>query len=155
MPRRIQYYRRKDAIKPLLDLSAHVHHSDLEAPLLELVFMRASQLNGCAYCMDMHSKDAMAAGEDSKRLFVLPAWREADFYSERERAALAWTEAVTHLDPQHGVPDAVYEQARAVFSEDELIDLNMAVIAINSWNRLAIPFQAEPGRYQPGKPKAE
>ncbi len=149
MPRRIQYYRRKDAIQPLLDITALVHDSGLEAPLLELVFMRASQLNGCAYCMDMHSKDALAAGEDSKRLFVLPAWREADFYSERERAALAWTEAVTRLDPLHGVSDEVYDQARAVFSEDELIDLNMAVIAINGWNRLAIPFRSEPGTYKP------
>lgn len=154
MPR-LNYYRRKDAIKPLLDLTALVRQSGLEAPLLELVFMRASQLNGCAYCLDMHSKDALAAGEDSKRLFVLPAWREADFYTERERAALAWTEAVTRLDPLHGVPDAVYEQARAVFSEDELIDLNMAVIGINSWNRLAIPFRSEPGHYQPGNHKTQ
>lgn len=147
---RFDYYRRKDAIKPLLDLTAFVRRSGLEAPLLELVFMRASQLNGCAYCLDMHSKDAMAAGEDSKRLFVLPAWREAGFYTERERAALAWCEAVTRLDPVHGVPDAVYKQARAVFSENELVELNMAVIAINSWNRMAIPFRSKPGHYQAG-----
>lgn len=152
MPR-INYYKRKDVLKPLLDLTALVRESGLEQPLLELVFMRASQLNGCAYCLDMHSKDAIAEGEDNQRLFVLQAWREADFYSERERAALAWCEAVTRLDPLHGVPDAVYEQARAVFSEDELINLNMAVVGINCWNRMAIPFRSEPGHYQPGDHK--
>lgn len=152
MTQRINYYaKRGKALKPLLDLGAHIRDSSLEAPLVELVFMRASQLNGCAYCMDMHSKDALAAGEDPMRLFVLPAWREAPFYSERERAALAWCEAVTRLDPQHGVPDEVYEQALAVFSEEELIDLDLAVATINAWNRLAIPFRAEPGHYRPGK----
>lgn len=149
MTQRINYYaKRSTALKPLVELSQYVHHSSLEAPLVELVFMRASQLNGCAYCMDMHSKDALAAGEDPMRLYVLPAWREAPFYSERERAALAWCEAVTRLDPQHGVPDEVYEQVRAVFSEEEIIDLDLAVVAINSWNRLAIPFRSEPGTYK-------
>jgi AhpD family alkylhydroperoxidase len=113
--------------------------------------MRASQLNGCVYCLDMHSKDARAAGETEQRLYVLQAWREAPFYSARERAALAWCEAVTRLDPIHGVPDEVYQEARAQFSEEELIDLNMVVIAINSWNRIAIPSRAEPGHYRPGK----
>lgn len=142
-------YRNNKAIKHLMDLSQYVHDSSLEAPLVELVFMRASQLNGCAYCLDMHSKDALAAGEDPMRLHVLPAWREAPFYNDRERAALAWCEAVTRLDPQHGVSDEVHAQARAVFSEEELVDLDLAVIAINAWNRLAIPFRSEPGNYQP------
>jgi len=140
-----------DAIKPLFALGKYLQTTSLERPLIELVLMRASQLNGCAYCMDMHSKDARAAGETEQRLYVLPAWREAPFYSDRERAALAWCEAVTRLDPIHGVPDEVYEQARAQFSEKELGDLNMAVILINAWNRIAIPFQSVPGTYQPAK----
>ncbi|KQX99088.1 carboxymuconolactone decarboxylase [Rhodanobacter sp. Root480] len=140
-----------DAIKPLLALVKYLQTGSIERPLIELVLMRASQLNGCAYCLDMHSKDARAAGETEQRLYVLQAWREAPFYSDRERAALAWCEAVTRLDPIHGVPDEVYEQARAQFSEKELGDLNMAVILINAWNRIAIPFQSMPGSYQPPK----
>lgn len=140
-----------EAIKPLFALGKYLQAGSLERPLVELVLMRASQLNGCAYCMDMHSKDARAAGEAEQRLYVLPAWREAPFYSDRERAALAWCEAVTRLDPIHAVPDEVYEQARAQFSEKELGDLNMAVILINAWNRIAIPFQSVPGTYQPAK----
>lgn len=137
-----------EAIKPLFALHRYVHSGSLEPALIELVLMRASQLNGCAYCMDMHSKDARAAGETEQRLHVLPAWREAPFYSDRERAALAWCEAVTRLDP-HGVSDEVYDMARTQFSERELGDLNMAVILINAWNRIAIPFQSPPGTYQP------
>lgn len=152
MTQRINYFaKRADVLKHLVDLSQFVHHSTLETALVELVFMRASQLNGCAYCMDMHSKDARAAGETEQRLYVLPAWREAPFYSERERAALAWCEAVTRLDPQHGVSDEIYAAARKVFSEEELVDLDLAVVAINAWNRLAIPFRSEPGTYQPPK----
>lgn len=150
MPR-FNVYKRPDATKPLLALADYVRNSGLEQSLIELVLMRASQLNGCAYCLDMHSKDARAAGETEQRLYVLQAWREAPFYSARERAALAWCEAVTRLDPIHGVPDDVYEQARAEFDEAELIDLNMAVILINSWNRIAIPSQADVGSYQPAK----
>ncbi|WP_235577795.1 carboxymuconolactone decarboxylase family protein [Rhodanobacter sp. Root561] len=138
-------------MKPLFALNKYVHSGSLEPALIELVLMRASQLNGCAYCLDMHSKDARAAGETEQRLYVLQAWREAPFYSDRERAALAWCEAVTRLDPVHGVADDVYEQARAQFSEKELGDLNMAVILINAWNRIAIPFQNPPGAYQPAK----
>jgi AhpD family alkylhydroperoxidase len=138
-------------MKPLFALNKYVHSGSLEPALIELVLMRASQLNGCAYCLDMHSKDARAAGETEQRLYVLQAWREAPFYSDRERAALAWCEAVTRLDPIHGVADDVYEQARAQFSEKELGDLNMAVILINAWNRIAIPFQNPPGAYQPAK----
>jgi AhpD family alkylhydroperoxidase len=150
MPR-FNVNKRLDAVKPLFALAEYVRKSGLEQNLVELVLMRVSQLNGCAYCLDMHSKDARAAGETEQRLYVLQAWREAPFYSPRERAALAWCEAVTRLDPLHGVPDEVYEQARAEFDEAELIDLNMAVILINSWNRIAIPSQAEVGSYQPAK----
>ena len=139
-----------EAIKPLRALGKYLQTGSIEQPLIELVLMRASQLNGCAYCLDMHSKDARAAGETEQRLYVLQAWREAPFYSDRERAALAWCEAVTRLDA-HGVSDEVYEAARAQFSEKELGDLNMAVILINAWNRIAIPFQNVPGTYQPAK----
>jgi AhpD family alkylhydroperoxidase len=148
---RFNVAKRPDATKPLLALGTYVSNCGLEQSLIELMQMRASQLNGCVYCLDMHSKDARAAGETEQRLYVLQAWREAPFYSARERAALAWCEAVTRLDPIHGVPDEVYQEARAQFSEEELIDLNMVVIAINSWNRIAIPSRAEPGHYRPGK----
>jgi AhpD family alkylhydroperoxidase len=143
--------KRPDALKPLFALSEYIRSSGIEHSLIELVQMRASQLNGCGYCLDMHSKDARAAGETEQRLYLLQVWREAPFYSVRERAALSWCEAVTRLDPIHGVPDEVYEEARAQFSEEELIDLNMVVIAINSWNRIAIPSRAEPGSYRPAK----
>ena len=147
MPR-FNINKRLDAVKPLFALGEYIKNSGIEQSLIELVQMRVSQLNGCAYCLDMHSKDARAAGETEQRLYVLQAWREAPFYSPRERAALAWCEAVTRLDPVHGVPDEVYEQARTEFSEEQLIDLNMAVIATNSWNRIAIPSLAEPGHYR-------
>lgn len=148
MSSRLSYRANADALKPLFALASYVRSSGLEPSLIELVLMRASQLNGCAYCMDMHSKDARAAGETEQRLYVLSAWREAPFYSERERAALAWCEAVTRLG-EHGVSDEVYAQALAQFSEKELGDLNMAVILINAWNRIAIPFKSVPGSYQP------
>lgn len=150
MPR-FNVNQRLDAVRPLFALGEYIKASGLEQSLIELVQMRVSQLNGCAYCLDMHSKDARAAGETEQRLYLLQAWREAPFYTPRERAALAWCEAVTRLDPIHGVPDEVYEEARAEFGEEQLIDLNMAVIAINSWNRIAIPSRAEPGHYRPGK----
>ena len=150
MPR-FNVNKRLNAVKPLFALSEYVKNCGLEQNLIELVLMRVSQLNGCAYCLDMHSKDARAAGETEQRLYLLQAWREAPFYSARERAALAWCEAVTRLDPIHGVPDEVYEQARAEFSEEQLIDLNMAVVLINSWNRIAIPSVADVGSYQPAK----
>ncbi|MFP5404820.1 MAG: carboxymuconolactone decarboxylase family protein, partial [Gammaproteobacteria bacterium] len=111
------------------------------------VKMRASQINGCGFCLDMHSKDARAMGETEQRLYVLSAWREAPFYSDRERAALAWTEALT-LISTNDVPDEVYEEARRHFDEKELVDLSLAVVAINGWNRLSIAFQAVPGTYQ-------
>ena len=148
MSSRPSYRANAEALQPLYALGSYVRSSGLESSLLELVLMRASQLNGCAYCMDMHSKDARAAGETEQRLYVLPAWREAPFYSGRERAALAWCEAVTRLG-EHGVSDEVYAQALTQFSEKELGDLNMAVILINAWNRIAIPFKSVPGTYQP------
>ncbi|MCO5055150.1 carboxymuconolactone decarboxylase family protein [Thermomonas sp.] len=138
------------AMQAMIALQRHVENSGLEPPLLELVKMRASQINGCAYCLDMHSKDARAAGETEQRLYLLDAWREAPFYNDRERAALAWTEALTRIAGSHGVSDALYEEARKQFSEKELTDLTYAIIAINGWNRLAIPFRSEPGHYQPG-----
>ncbi len=121
----------------------------LELGLLALVRLRASQINGCAFCLDMHTKDARAAGETEQRLYCLQAWREAPFYSDRERAALAWTEALTLISETHA-PDDVYEQARAHFSEEEMVDLTIAIIAINGWNRLAIGFRAAVGTYQVG-----
>ena len=130
-------------------LERHVRGSGLERSLIELVKIRASQLNGCAYCLDMHTKDARAAGESEQRLYVLAAWREAPFYSERERAALEWTEALTVL-ARDGVPDELYERTRRVFSELELVNLTTAIIAINGWNRLSVAFRSpEPGSYTP------
>lgn len=137
-----------DAFKAMLNLETYVRHSGLDIGLLELVKLRASQINGCAYCIDMHTKDARAHGETEQRLYALTAWRETPFYTDRERAALAWTEALTLIHQDH-VPDEVYETAREQFSEKELVDLTMAVVAINSWNRLAISFRAVPGTYQP------
>jgi len=111
--------------------------------------MRASQINGCAFCLDMHSKDARAAGETEQRLYLLDAWRESPFYSDRERAALAWTEAITLVSKDH-VPDDVYEEVRKRFSEEELVNLTLALVTINGWNRLCIGFRIQPGEYQPG-----
>ena len=125
----------------------YARESGLETSLLELVRMRASQLNGCAYCIDMHSKDARAEGESEQRLYALTAWRESPFYTDRERAALGWTESVT-LVGESNVPDAVYLSARACFSEVELVNLTMAIIAINGWNRLAVAFRMVPGSYR-------
>ena len=132
----------------MLGLENYVRQSGLEHSLLELVKTRVSQINGCAHCLDMHTKDARAAGETEQRLYVLPAWRETCFYSDRERAALAWAEAVTQLTAQ-AVPDALYEEVLLHFDEKALVDLTLAIVAINGWNRLAIPFRAEVGSYQP------
>lgn len=128
-------------------LGEYLSSCGLEHSLLELVKTRASQLNGCAFCLDMHTQDARAAGETEQRLYALSAWRETPFYTERERSALAWTEAVTRLDG--GVPEAVFEEARGHFSDKELADLTWAVVVINGWNRLAISFRAVPGTYKP------
>jgi AhpD family alkylhydroperoxidase len=136
--------------RAMLTLSRYSEECDLEPLLLELVRMRASQINGCAYCLDMHSKDARALGESEQRLYALNAWRETPFYSPRERAALLWTEELTLISQGH-VPDAVYEEARQHFSEQELVDLTLAIVVINGWNRLAISFRSLPGAYQSRK----
>lgn len=135
-----------DAFKAMLDLELAVHRGNLEKSLIELVKMRASQINGCGYCLDMHSKDARAAGETEQRLYVLPAWREAPFYSARERAALAWTEAVTQV-ASNDLPDALYQEVHQEFGDKGMVELTLAIIAINGWNRLAIGFRADVGSY--------
>ena len=129
-------------------LASYVRSSGLEPSLLDLIDVRASQINGCAWCLDMHTKDAREAGESEQRLYALSAWRESPFYTPRERAALAWTEAVTLVADTH-VPDEVYEEARRQFTEKELVDLTLAVIAINSWNRLNVAFRTVAGSYKP------
>src|SRR5690606_745760 len=137
-----------DAIKAMRGVEKYVRESGLERSLYELVKIRASQINGCAYCIDMHTKDARIAGETEHRIYALSAWRETPFYSERERAALAWTEALT-LISENDVPDDLYETVSKQFSEKEMVDLTMAIIAINGWNRLAISFRTVPGTYVP------
>ena len=150
MKPRIELARDWKFFQPLLAVNAAIEAGGLDPKLLHLVEMRASQINGCAYCLDMHSKDARAAGETEQRLYLLDAWRESPFYSDRERAALAWTEALTRISKTKDVPDALYDEMRKHFSDKELVDLSLAIIAINGWNRLAIPFRSEPGHYQPG-----
>ena len=135
------------AMKALYGLGIYLSKSPVERKLLELIYYRVSQINGCAYCLDMHTKDLRESGETEQRLYVLPAWREAPFYSDRERAALAWAEAVTRLVEQE-VPDAIYEEARSQFSETELAQLTLAVVAINGWNRLNIAFRTPAGNYK-------
>jgi AhpD family alkylhydroperoxidase len=137
------------AYKALLGVENYVRDTGLEHSLLELVKLRASQINGCGFCVDMHARDARKAGEDERRLYAVAAWRETPFFSPRERAALAWTEAVTRLGEAR-VPDAVYAQVRAQFTDAELVYLTLAVTAINSWNRMNIAFRVEAGGYQPG-----
>ena len=137
------------ALSAMFGLSGYLAKSPIEKQLLNLINFRVSQINGCAYCLDMHSKDLRAAGETEQRLYCLDAWREAPFYTERERAALAWAESVT-LVGETRVSDEVFERASKEFSEPELIDLTLAVIAINGWNRLNIAFRTEAGGYQPG-----
>ena len=132
----------------MYNLEAYLAECGLETSLLHLVKFRVSQINGCAYCLDMHSKDLRAAGETEQRLYLLEAWREAPFYTERERAALAWAESVTLVAATH-VPDDVYEEARKQFSETELANLTLAVATINSWNRLSVALRVTPGTYRP------
>lgn len=139
------------AYKAMLGLELYLHHCGLEVALLHLIKLRVSQINGCAYCIDMHWKDLRAIDESEQRLYGLDAWEESPYYSDRERAALAWAEAVTNIRDGH-VRDEVYEEVRKHFSEKELADLTLAVAAINSWNRLAIAGRTEPGTYQPAKP---
>ena len=136
-----------NAVKAMMGLQQYVNQSGLEHSLLELVKMRASQLNGCAYCLDMHSKDARARGETEQRLYLLDAWREAPFYTERERAALAWTEVVT-LVAEGPIEDEDYDDVREQFDEKALVDLTLAIVAINGWNRLSVAFATVPGSYR-------
>jgi AhpD family alkylhydroperoxidase len=138
------------ALKAMLGLEGFVNRSGLEKKLLDLVRFRVSQMNGCAYCLDMHAKELRAAGEPEQRLYALDAWRETPFFDERERAALAWAEAVTRIGEGH-VPDGVFRQAREQFTEEDLVNLTLAVVAINGWNRLNIAFRTVPGAYQPGQ----
>jgi AhpD family alkylhydroperoxidase len=136
--------------KPMMGLEEYLHGCGLEESLLHLIKLRASQINGCAYCLDMHWKDLRAAGESEQRLYSLDAWRECPYYTERERAALAWTEAVTLIADGH-VPDSVYEEVRPHFTDKELADLTLAVATINAFNRLAIASRTRPGTYQPAR----
>lgn len=137
-----------EAYRAMNALGIYVRNSGLEPGLVELVKVRASQINGCSFCIDMHTKDARAAGETEQRLYGLTAWHETPFYTERERAALAWTEALTRISETHA-PDDVYEEVRKHFTELEIVNLSMAIVAINSWNRLALGFRTVPGSYQP------
>ncbi len=134
-------------VRAMLGLS-HEVEKKIEPPLVDLMMIRASQVNGCAYCLDMHTKDARLRGETEQRIYALNAWRETPFFTDRERAALEWTEAVTLIGSNH-VPDDLYQRVSAQFSEEELVTLTGAVIVINSWNRLAITFRAKAGTYQP------
>jgi AhpD family alkylhydroperoxidase len=135
------------AMKAMLGLERYLHGCGLEQGLLHLLKLRVSQMNGCAYCLDMHWKDLRAIGENEQRLYSLDAWKECSYYTERERAALTWAEAVTRITDGH-VPDEVYEAVQAHFTKRELADLTLAVVAINGWNRLSIATRTEPGTYQ-------
>jgi AhpD family alkylhydroperoxidase len=148
MEPRIDYRRHgQEALKSLLELEKYIANSGLDHKLIHLLKMRASQINGCAYCIDMHSIDARAGGETEQRLYELDAWRETPFYTDRERAALAWTEAITNVAQTH-VPDDVYEEVKKQFSEKEIVDLTLVAAVINTWNRIAIATRAVPGRYK-------
>jgi AhpD family alkylhydroperoxidase len=149
MEPRLDY--RKFSPEPLQALQAlekYIAACGLDHKFLHLLKLRASQINGCAFCIDMHSIDARAAGETEQRLYALDAWRETPFFDARERAALAWIEAVTRVSDTH-VPDSVYDEARQQFSEKEIVDLTYVAVAINAWNRLAISLRSVPGRYRP------
>jgi AhpD family alkylhydroperoxidase len=147
---RFNIQRHYAAMQPLVTLGENIHAAGrLEPALIELVLMRVSQINGCAFCLDMHSKDARAAGETEQRLFVLPAWRDTKLYSERERIALAWAEELTELASHEAVSDALYEQASRQFQEAELVDLTLLIATINSWNRINIAARTIGGHYKP------
>jgi AhpD family alkylhydroperoxidase len=147
MEKRVNVHQKgQAALKAIYGLATYLAKSPVEHSLLNLLYFRVSQINGCAFCLDMHSKDLRAEGETEQRIYLLNAWRETPFYSDRERAALAWAEAVTKAH----VPDEIYAEAAAQFSEQELIDLTMAVITINSYNRINLAFPAKVGTYTPG-----
>jgi AhpD family alkylhydroperoxidase len=149
-PRLNSYAVAPGATKAMLGLEEYLHGCGLEEKLIDLVKLRVSQVNGCAYCIDMHWKDLRALGETEQRLYGLDAWEESPYYSERERAALEWAEAVTYITQGH-VPDEVFERVRQHFNEKELADLTLAVTTINAWNRLSIAFRVTPGHYQSKK----
>ncbi|MDR3445762.1 MULTISPECIES: carboxymuconolactone decarboxylase family protein [unclassified Dyella] len=153
MSKRLSFMKYPQAMKPLFDFSQASHQCGLERPLVDLVLMRVSQINGCAFCMDMHSKDARAAGETEQRLYLLSGWRETSIYSERECAALGWAEAVTRLG-EHGVFDEVYDRTRAAFSEEELVNLTLIIGMINTWNRVNVAFRTPAGNYKPAAKQA-
>jgi AhpD family alkylhydroperoxidase len=136
------------AFRVMLGLETYIRNSGLEPALLKLVKLRASQINGCAFCIDLHTKDARADGESEQRLYALSAWRETPFFTDRERAALAWAEAVTLINETHA-PDEVYDAVRQRFTDEEIVNLTMAVVASNGWNRISIAFRTVPGTYQP------
>jgi AhpD family alkylhydroperoxidase len=147
MKERINFYEKGHAaLKGLFNTGSYLAKSSLGQPLIDLIDFRVSQMNGCAYCLDMHAKDLRALGESEQRLYLLSAWREAPFYSERERAALGWAEAVTKAE----IPDEIYSDACKQFSDEEMVDLTIAVITINSFNRINIAFRVKAGDYQPG-----
>lgn len=156
MKPRMEYWRvAPEPYKAMTALETYLHDCSIDQALLHMIKLRASQINGCAFCIDMHWKDARAAGESEQRLYGLNAWEESPYYSARERAALAWTGALTNLHDGH-VSNEVFEEVRRHFSEKELADLSWAVAAINAWNRLAIAFRSEPGHYKPaGHRRAE
>ena len=157
MEARLDYYAAAPrAVRALIGLETYLAGCGLEKPLRELVKLRASQLNGCGFCIDMHWRDARKEGEEERRLYLLDAWRESPGYSDRERAALAWTEAVTLVADGH-VPDDVFNAVRPHFSDKELADLTLAVAAINAWNRMSISFRAVPGStfWLTSNPKSE
>ena len=144
------YSKAPGVMKAMYGLELYLAKSSLERQLLHLIKYRVSQINGCAYCLDMHSKDLRAGGETEQRLYTMDAWRETPFFTPRERAALEWAESVTLVSETH-VPDEVYEAVRKEFSEEELVDLTLAVATINAWNRFSIAFRTTPGTYQPGQ----
>ena len=149
MQPRIEYRKfAPEAMKAMLALESYLAHSTLDHNFLHLLKLRASQINGCAFCIDMHWKDARAGGETEQRLYGLDAWRESPYYTDRERAALAWTEAVTLISSTHA-PDEEFAELQKHFSEQEIVDLIYAIATINAWNRIAIATRAVPGRYQP------
>jgi AhpD family alkylhydroperoxidase len=151
MEQRLNFFAKgQNAMKALFGLGAYLAKSPVEGYLLDLVYFRVSQINGCAYCLDMHSKDLRAYGETEQRLYMLNAWREAPMYTDRERAALAWAEAVTKLT-DNNVPNEVYQQALKQFSPEELVDLTLAVTTINTYNRINIAFHTPAGGYEVGQ----
>lgn len=149
MEARLNYYEiAPDAVKIMLEFEKYIKSTNLDPLLLELIKTRASQINGCAFCLDMHTKDARAIGETEQRLYGLNAWRDTDFYTEKERAALALTEAITQISTNH-VSDELYQHVRSYFDEKDFVDLVHAINTINSWNRIAITMRTVPGKYKP------